>query len=231
MRLDKLTTKFQEALGEAQSLALGKDHAYIEPAHLLLAMLRQADGPKSLLQRAGVNVPGLTKATEEAVNRLPEVQGQEQVQPGPDLIKLLQATEKEAIKRGDQFIASELFLLALADSKGELGRSANEHEAAAAMRQAECVFNLRLGAGKDHALHLAGARLTLCHVGGADHGQAEVACSIAGRAKVAADIGHIGEGQGSTKGECEAGFSCAGTGLRGHCDLTCAKQRVPTKQP
>ena len=65
MRLDKLTTKFQEALGEAQSLALGKDHAYIEPAHLLLAMLRQADGPKSLLQRAGVNVPGLTKATED----------------------------------------------------------------------------------------------------------------------------------------------------------------------
>ncbi|WP_127806248.1 ATP-dependent chaperone ClpB [Hydrogenophaga sp. NH-16] len=127
MRLDKLTTKFQEALGEAQSLALGKDHAYIEPAHLLLAMLRQADGPKSLLQRAGVNVPGLTKATEEAVNRLPEVQGQEQVQPGPDLIKLLQATEKEAIKRGDAFIASELFLLAVADQKGEIGRIANEN--------------------------------------------------------------------------------------------------------
>ena len=127
MRLDKLTTKFQEALGEAQSLALGKDHAYIEPAHLLLAMLRQADGPKSLLQRAGVNVPGLTKATEDAVNRLPEVQGQEQVQPGPDLIKLLQATEKEAIKRGDAFIASELFLLAAADHKGDIGRIANEN--------------------------------------------------------------------------------------------------------
>lgn len=127
MRLDKLTTKFQEALGEAQSLALGKDNAYIEPAHLLLAMLRQADGPKSLLQRAGVNVPGLGKATEDAVNRLPEVQGQEQVQPGPDLIKLLQATEKEAIKRGDAFIASELFLLAVADQKGELGRIANEN--------------------------------------------------------------------------------------------------------
>lgn len=127
MRLDKLTTKFQEALGEAQSLALGKDNAYIEPAHLLLAMLRQADGPKSLLQRAGVNVPGLTKATEDAVNRLPEVQGQEQVQPGPDLIKLLQATEKEAIKRGDAFIASELYLLAVADQKGEIGRIANEN--------------------------------------------------------------------------------------------------------
>jgi len=127
MRLDKLTTKFQEALSEAQTLALGADHAYIEPAHLLLAMLRQADGPQSLLQRAGVNVLGLTKAAEAAVKRLPEVQGQDQVQVGPELGKLLQATEKEAIKRGDQFVASELFLLAMADSRGELGRLANEN--------------------------------------------------------------------------------------------------------
>ncbi len=127
MRLDKLTTKFQEALSEAQTLALGSDHAYIEPAHLLLALLRQADGPQSLLQRAGANVPGLLKAAEAAVKRLPEVQGQEQVQVGPELARLLQATEKEAIKRGDQFIASELFLLAVADSKGELGRIANEN--------------------------------------------------------------------------------------------------------
>ncbi|QHE86668.1 ATP-dependent chaperone ClpB [Hydrogenophaga sp. BPS33] len=127
MRLDKLTTKFQEALSEAQTIALGSDHAYIEPAHLLLALLRQADGPQSLLQRAGVNVPGLTKAAEAAVKRLPEVQGQEQVQVGPELAKLLQATEKEAIKRGDQFVASELFLLAVTDSKGELARIANEN--------------------------------------------------------------------------------------------------------
>jgi ATP-dependent Clp protease ATP-binding subunit ClpB len=127
MRLDKLTTKFQEALSEAQTLALGNDNAYIDPAHLLLAMLRQADGPQSLLQRAGVNVPGLAKAAEAAVKRLPEVQGQEQVQVGSDLAKLLQATEREAIKRGDEFIAGELFLLAVADSKGELGRIANEN--------------------------------------------------------------------------------------------------------
>ncbi len=127
MRLDKLTTKFQEALSEAQTLALGSDHAYIEPAHLLLALLRQADGPQSLLQRAGVNVQGLAKAVEAAVKRLPEVQGQEQVQVGPELAKLLQATEKEAIKRGDQFVASELFLLAVTDSKGELARIANEN--------------------------------------------------------------------------------------------------------
>jgi ATP-dependent Clp protease ATP-binding subunit ClpB len=127
MRLDKLTTKFQEALSEAQTLALGNDNAYIEPVHLLLAMLRQPDGPQSLLQRADVNVPGLTKAAEAAVKKLPEVQGQDQVQVGQELAKLLQATEKEAIKRGDQFVASELFLLAVADAKGELGRIANEN--------------------------------------------------------------------------------------------------------
>ena len=121
MRLDKLTTKFQEALADAQSLALGKDNAYIEPTHLLQAMLQQQDGPRALLQRAGVNVAGLQAAAESAVNRLPQVQGQEQVQPNPDLLKLLQATEKEAIKRGDQFVASELFLLALADAKGDAG--------------------------------------------------------------------------------------------------------------
>ncbi|RMW95514.1 ATP-dependent chaperone ClpB [Allofranklinella schreckenbergeri] len=126
MRFDKLTTKFQEALGDAQSLALGNDHAYIQPEHLLAAMLRQEDGPKSLLQRAGVNTARLAQEAEAAIKRLPQVQGQEQVQPSPDLMKLLQATEKEAIKRGDQFIPSEMFLLALADAKGEAARIAKE---------------------------------------------------------------------------------------------------------
>ena len=79
MRMEKLTTKFQEALSEAQTLALGQDHAYIEPVHVLIAMLRQEDGPKALLQRAGVNVAGLLGAAELAMKRLPEVQGQEQV--------------------------------------------------------------------------------------------------------------------------------------------------------
>ncbi|MFO1244314.1 MAG: ATP-dependent chaperone ClpB [Ramlibacter sp.] len=124
MRLDKLTTKFHEALSDAQSLALGNDHAYIEPVHLLAAMLRQDDGPRALLARAGVNVPGLLAGAEAAIKKLPQVQGQEQVQGGPELGKLLQATEKEAIKRNDQFIASELFLLAVADHKGELGNLA-----------------------------------------------------------------------------------------------------------
>ncbi len=126
MRLDKLTTKFQEALGEAQTLALGNDHAFIEPAHVLLAMLRQDEGPKALLQRSGVNVPALLAAAETAMNRLPQVQGHEQVQVGRDMVSLLQAAEKEAIKRGDQFVAGELFLLALTDSKLDFARIVRE---------------------------------------------------------------------------------------------------------
>ena len=127
MRIDKLTTKFQEALGEAQTLALGNDNAYIEPAHVLVAMLRQQDGPTALLQRAGVNVPGLLAAAEAAIKRLPEVQGQEQVQIGRDMVSLLQAAEKESIKRGDQFVAGELFLLALTDSKQDIGKVVREN--------------------------------------------------------------------------------------------------------
>ncbi|MBI2768495.1 MAG: ATP-dependent chaperone ClpB [Burkholderiales bacterium] len=127
MRLDKLTTKFQEALGEAQTLALANDHAYIEPEHLLVAMLRQEDGPRSLLQRAGANVQGLLASSEAAMHKRPKVEGQEQVQVGPDLAKLLQATEKEGIRRGDQFIAGELFLVAVAETKQDIGRIAREN--------------------------------------------------------------------------------------------------------
>lgn len=127
MRVDKLTTKFQEALSDAQTLALGNDHAYIDPLHLLAAMLRQNDGPKALLQRAGANVGTMATAVENAMKQLPQVQGHDQVQVGPDLGKLLQATEKEALQRGDQFIASELFLLALADSDTKAGKLAREH--------------------------------------------------------------------------------------------------------
>ncbi|MGQ0710004.1 MAG: ATP-dependent chaperone ClpB [Rhodoferax sp.] len=123
MRIDKLTTKFQEALGEAQSLALGQDHAYIEPAHVLAAMLRQDDGPKALVQRAGANLGGLLAAADAAQKKLPQVQGQEQVTVGRDLVSLLQAAEKESIKRGDQFVASELFFLALCDAKTELANA------------------------------------------------------------------------------------------------------------
>ncbi|CAK7016641.1 ATP-dependent chaperone ClpB [Saezia sanguinis] len=121
MPQEKFTSIFTDALSQAQSLALGHDHAYIEPVHILAAMLEQQDGPKSLLARAGVNVPGLQKAADAAIDRLPTVQGQEQVQFGRDSVRLLQAAEKEAIKRGDQYVASEMFLLALADSKDSTG--------------------------------------------------------------------------------------------------------------
>lgn len=127
MRIDKLTTKFQEALADAQSLALGNDHAYIDPLHVLAVMLRQNDGPKALLQRAGANVAAMSTAAENAVKQLPQVTGQDQVTIGSDLAKLMQATEKEAIKRGDQFIASELFLLALADSESKAAKIAKEN--------------------------------------------------------------------------------------------------------
>ena len=111
MRIDKLTTKFQEALGEAQSLALANDHQFIEPVHVLLAMLRQDDGPsKALLQRAGANVPALATAAEAAMKKLPQVQGHEQVTVGRDMVSLLQAAEKESMKRGDQFVEVKITL-------------------------------------------------------------------------------------------------------------------------
>ncbi|WP_374255592.1 ATP-dependent chaperone ClpB [Aquabacterium sp.] len=127
MRLDKLTSKFQEALTEAQSLAVTRDNPYIEPAHILLAMLQQEDGPKALLERAGVKVGALAAAVSKQMDRLPQVQGAEQVQAGRDTISLLQGAEKEAYKVGDQYIASEMFLLALADHKGETGELARDH--------------------------------------------------------------------------------------------------------
>jgi ATP-dependent Clp protease ATP-binding subunit ClpB len=126
MRLDKLTTKFQEALTEAQSLAVTRDNPYIEPAHILLAMLRQDEGPKALLERAGVKTPGLAAALEKQIDKLPQVQGADQVQAGRDTVSLLQGAEKEAHKQGDPYIASEMFLLALADHKGDTAIAARD---------------------------------------------------------------------------------------------------------
>ncbi len=126
MRFDKLTTQFQEALGDAQSLAAGADNPYIEPVHLLAAMLQQ-DGPKALLARAGVNVSGLQAAVQQALGRLPQVQGHGgNIQTSRELGNLLNVADKESSKRGDQFIPSETFLLALADDKGDAGRLARE---------------------------------------------------------------------------------------------------------
>ena len=129
MRLDKLTTKFQQALGDAQSLALGNDNGFIDPQHLLQALLQQEDGGSaSLLARAGVNVAALKTALAKAIARLPKVEGQGgEISISRDLNNLLNLTDKEATKRGDQFIASELFLLALADDKADTGRLAKEY--------------------------------------------------------------------------------------------------------
>ncbi len=128
MRIDKLTSKFQEALAEAQSLAVTNDNPYIEPAHVLAAMLAQTDGPRALLDRAGANSAALKTALDVALRGLPQVQGSDQVvQPSRDLAALLQTSEKEAGKRGDQFIASEMFLLALADAKTDLGGIVRGH--------------------------------------------------------------------------------------------------------
>ncbi len=127
MRFEKLTTAFQQALGDAQSAAVARDNPYVEPAHLLAAMLAQADGPKSLLERAGANTAALATAMETAIRNLPTVQGGGQVQPGRDLLQLLQAADKEASKAGDQFIASEMFLLALADAKTDIGGVVRGH--------------------------------------------------------------------------------------------------------
>src|SRR5262245_1277544 len=120
MRFDKFTTRFQQAFADAQSMAVGADNPYIEPPHLHAALLSQDDGgAASLLSRAGVNVNGLRAGLKQSVDRLPKVEGAGgEVNVSRELANLLNLTDKEAQKRGDQFIASELFLLALTGDKG-----------------------------------------------------------------------------------------------------------------
>src|SRR5213076_1686091 len=124
MRFEKFTTKLQEALAEAQSNALGQDRQYIEPQHLLLALLSKEDvGVAGLISKAGGNPNALKKALSDSIARLPKVEGTPgEVMVSRDLAQLLNVADKEAQKRGDQYIASELFLLAAAADKGETGR-------------------------------------------------------------------------------------------------------------
>ncbi|MEY3969654.1 MAG: hypothetical protein RL617_667 [Pseudomonadota bacterium] len=128
MRLDKMTTAFQQAISDAQSLALGNDNPAIEPAHLLLALLEQTEGSsRSLLSRAGGNVSKLQAEARQALDRLPRVSSPNgQITLGSELSRLLNLTDREGQKRGDQFIASELFLLVLSDDKSEAGRLLRE---------------------------------------------------------------------------------------------------------
>jgi ATP-dependent Clp protease ATP-binding subunit ClpB len=149
MRFDKFTTRFQEAFADAQSLAVGQDNQYIEPLHLLLALLAQTDSSvASLLTRSGANVPALKNALQQAVERLPKVEGHGgDVSVSRELTSLLNVTDKEAQKRGDQFVASEMFLLALTQDRGEAGRLLAQHggrresieQAIAAVRGGESV--------------------------------------------------------------------------------------------
>ena len=127
MRQDKLTTKLQEALADAQSLAVGNDNQYIEPAHLLLALLNQEDGgARSLLQRAGVNVGGLAQALKHAMERMPKVSGGD-VTVSREFVNMLNQADRETQKRGDQFVSSEMVLLAIAEDKGDAGKLAREN--------------------------------------------------------------------------------------------------------
>ncbi len=146
MRMDKLTTKFQLALADAQSLALGRDNQFIEPVHLILALLDQEGGSvRHLLTRAGVNVNALRSKLGEALERLPQVEGAGgDVQVSNDLGRMLNLTDKLAQKRGDQFISSELFVLAALKDRGELGRRLKDSGAVTgAIEQA--IDNLRDG--------------------------------------------------------------------------------------
>ena len=122
MRIDKLTSKFQMALADAQSLAVGQDHPYIEPVHLMLALLDQEGGSvRPLLTKVGANLNRFRNALDTQFDKLPKVSNHSgDVQVSQDLTRLLNLTDKLAQKRQDQFISSELFVLAALNSKGPL---------------------------------------------------------------------------------------------------------------
>ena len=123
MRMDKLTSKFQMAIADAQSLAVGRDNQYIEPIHLMAALMDQEGGSvRPILAQSGANVAALRSNLDAALDRLPTVEGAAgEVHLSNDLNRLLNVTDKLAQKRNDQYISSELFLLAAVDDKDTLG--------------------------------------------------------------------------------------------------------------
>jgi len=128
MRMDRLTSKFQMALADAQSLAVGRDHQYIEPIHVMVALLDQeGGGVRHLLDKAGVNVNRLRSRLGEALDRLPRVEGTPgEVHISRDLDRMLNVTDKLAQQRNDQYISSELFVQAALEEKGALGEAMRE---------------------------------------------------------------------------------------------------------
>lgn len=146
MRLDKMTTNLQTALADAQSLAVGKDHAFIEPVHLMHVLLDQQDSPITpILRKAGVNLSKLDSALRRAIDQLPQITSATgDVNVSNDLMRLLNLADKLAQQKGDQFISSELFLLAAMEDKAELGRALKDAGAlAATVKQA--VADMRGG--------------------------------------------------------------------------------------
>lgn len=124
MSLNKLTSQFQNALTESQSLAVGRDNAFIEPAHLMFALLQQENGTvRPLLSKANVNLNQLTRDLEETMARLPKVQSSTpgEIYPSKDFTRLLNVTDKLAQQRNDEYISSELFVLAAIQDKSILG--------------------------------------------------------------------------------------------------------------
>ncbi len=123
MRMDRLTSKFQVALADAQSLALGRDHAFIEPVHLMLALLDQSGSTvRHLLSSTGVNVDLLTSKLNEELDHMAQIEDhQGEIQISNEMNRLLNLTDKLAQKRNDQYISSELFMLAVVEDKSRLG--------------------------------------------------------------------------------------------------------------
>ncbi|MGA8707816.1 MAG: ATP-dependent chaperone ClpB [Steroidobacteraceae bacterium] len=152
MRMDKLTSRFQSALADAQSLAVGRDNQFIEPAHLLLAMIdAEGGGVRPLLLKAGVDVNRLRTQLSQVLDGLPKVEGTAgDLQVSHDLARLLNVTDKLAQKRGDQFISSELFVLAAFEDRGALGRALKEARASRAAIE-KAIDELRGGEKVDDA--------------------------------------------------------------------------------
>ncbi|QIZ75440.1 ATP-dependent chaperone ClpB [Ferrimonas lipolytica] len=152
MRLDRMTNKFQQAISEAQSLALGQDHQYIEPSHIMLALLQQQGSSiKPLLQLIKVDAEQLRQSLQQSLNRAPKVSGSDvDVQLSRDTIKALNQCDKLSQQRNEQFISSELFVLALLQAKGDVGQLLSQ-QGVSEKKLEEAIASVRGGSGVDSA--------------------------------------------------------------------------------